>query len=298
MYMMGAVSAYGKFYVPGYDGVVYAYDADTGETVWQFGPIDAGLETPYGVYPFFGGLVAADGKILAYNGEHSADSPLYRGERLYILNATTGKEIWSISGWCQTPCPANGIILTPNGYDNRIYCIGKGPSKTTVQAPLTQITMGDTVTITGTVTDQSPGAAGTAAIADESMTQWMEYLYQQKPMPTNATGVTVYIDVLDANGNYRNIGTATSDVSGSFGFVWEPDIPGKFTVVARFAGSESYGSSYAETFFNVVEAPAEPAPEPEPQPSAADLYFLPMSIGMIVAIIVAAIAIILVLRKR
>jgi len=48
------------------------------------------------------------------------------------------------------------------------------------------------------------------------MTEWMEYLYQQQPMPTNATGVPVSIDVIDANGNYRNIGTATSDTTGAF----------------------------------------------------------------------------------
>ncbi|MCW4046373.1 MAG: PQQ-binding-like beta-propeller repeat protein [Candidatus Bathyarchaeota archaeon] len=298
MYMMGGLCAYGKFYVPAYDGMVIAYDAATGDTAWTFGPVSAGLETPYGVYPFYGGLVAADGKIIAYNGEHSADSPLYRGERMYVLNATTGEEIWSISGWDQTPCAANGIILTPNGYDGKIYCFGKGPSKTTVQAPLTQVTMGETVTITGTVTDESPGAAGTPAVADECMSQWMEYLYMQKPMPTNATGVTVYIDVLDANNNYRNIGTATSDVNGFYSFVWKPDIPGKFTVIARFAGSESYGSSYAEAAFNVVDAPAA-TPEPTPTPaSMADLYFMPMSIGMIVAIIVVGALIILMLRKR
>ncbi len=34
-------------------------------------------------------------------------------------------------------------------------------------------------------------------------------------MPTNATGVPVNIDAIDANGNYRNIGTATSDTTGA-----------------------------------------------------------------------------------
>jgi outer membrane protein assembly factor BamB len=298
MFMMGILAAYGKFYVPGYDGMVYAYDAQTGKTVWTFGPIYAGLETPYGNYPFFGGLVAADGKVIAYNGEHSADSPLYRGERMYVLNATTGKEIWSIDGWCQTPCPANSIILTPNGYDGKIYCFGKGPSKTTVQAPMTQVTLGENLMITGTVTDQSPGAKDTAAISDESMTDWMEYLYMQKSIPANATGVPVSINVIDANGNFRNIGTTTSDTSGTFGYTWKPDIPGQYKVIATFAGSESYGSSYAETYFTVVEAPAA-SPTPTPTPvSVAEQYFVPMSIGMIVAIIVVGAVIVLMLRKR
>ena len=30
----------------------------------------------------------------------------------------------------------------------------------------------------------------------------MEYIYHKQPMPTNAKGVTVNIDVIDANGNY------------------------------------------------------------------------------------------------
>ena len=45
--------------------------------------------------------------------------------------------------------------------------------------------------ISGTVTDQSPGAKDTPAIADECMGEWMEYLYLQQEMSSNAIGVTV-----------------------------------------------------------------------------------------------------------
>ena len=116
--------------------------------------------------------------------------------------------------------------------------------------------------------------------------------------PADANGVEVVLDVLDSNGNYRNIGTTTSDANGFYSFAWEPDIPGKYTVTARFAGSKSYYGSYAETAFVVDEAPeATPAPTPEPA-SAADLYFLPMSIATIIAIIVVAILVVLLFRKR
>jgi len=307
MYLMGVLYAYGNFYVPGYDGLVVAYDADTGDEVWTFGPIYAGLETPYGVYPFYGGLVAADGKVIAYQGEHSADAPLYRGERMYVLNATTGDEIWSISGWCQMPCAANGIILTPNGYDGQLYCFGKGPSTTTVTIQTDVITEGSSVVIQGSVLDVSAGTqqtsiaarfpTGVAAVSDASMSEWMEYVYQQKTCPSNATGVTVSLDVIDANGNFRNIGTAKTDISGQFGFAWEPDIPGLYTVIATFPGSEAYGSSYAETYFNVMEVEATPEPTPAPQ-SAADLYFVPAVIGLLVAIIVVGALVMLMLRKR
>ena len=78
------------------------------------------------------------------------------------------------------------------------------------------------------------------------MTQWMEYVYMQKPKPTDVTGVTVSIDVIDANGNQRTIGTTTSDSSGAFSYAWTPDIEGKYTVIASFTGSESYWPSSAE----------------------------------------------------
>ncbi len=77
--------------------------------------------------------------------------------------------------------------------------------------------------------DVSPGAKqsaveknfpnGLPCVSDDSMSKRMEYVYQQQLMPTNTTGVTVSIDVLDANNNYRNIGTATSDDHGFFSFV-------------------------------------------------------------------------------
>jgi len=93
----------------------------------------------------------------------------------------------------------------------------------------------------------------------------MEYLHRDQQLPTNATGVEVTIDVIDANGNYRNIGTATSDTSGFYSLMWEPDILGKYTVIATFAGSESYYASWSETAFGVTAAPSPAVPiEPEP----------------------------------
>src|SRR3989337_4055466 len=128
-----------------------------------------------------------------------------------------------------------------------MYAFGKGETATTVSIQQDVIANGASVLIKGTVTDQSSGAKDTPAIADASMGPWMEYVYMQKPLPTNATGVTVFIDVLDSNGNYRNIGTTTSDLSGFFSFTWDPDIPGKCTVVATFGGTKSYYGSYSET---------------------------------------------------
>ena len=74
----------------------------------------------------------------------------------------------------------------------------------------------------------------------------MEAAYEQQPLPTNLTGVPVNIYVLDSNSNYRQIGTTTSDASGTFSYTWKPDIPGDFTVYAVFAGSNGYWPSSAD----------------------------------------------------
>ena len=130
------------------------------------------------------------------------------------------------------------------------------------------------------------------------MGDWMGYIYQQKPFPEDFEGVPVSIDVIDSNENYRTIGTATTDGSGAFTFTWVPDIPGDYTVIAKFAGTNSYWPSYSETSFTVEEQPIGTAP-PTPTPaSAADLYFVPMSIGTIVAIIVVGLLLFLLLRRR
>jgi outer membrane protein assembly factor BamB len=296
-----ATAAYGNFYASAFDGMIHAYNIKTGEHLWDFWTGDAGFETAYGTWPFCGwggALTVADGKIYQSTGEHSADVPLWRGGGLYCVNATTGDLMWKIKGWYYTPVIADGYMVAGNGADNRIYCFGKGQTATTVSASPKVSVHGNSVLIEGTVLDESPGAAGTAAIADEYQTPWMEYLYMQKPYPSNATGVEVTLDVLDSNGNYRNIGTATSNANGFYSFAWEPDIPGKYTVIATFAGSESYWSSVAETAFNVEEAPqATPPPTPVPA-SAADLYFVPATIGIIIAIIIVGLVIVLMLRKR
>jgi hypothetical protein len=126
----------------------------------------------------------------------------------------------------------------------------------------------------------------------------MSYVYMQKSRPRDATGVPVTIDVVDANGNFRNIGSTTSDSNGFFSLEWQPDIPGKYTVIASFAGSKSYWPSYAETAFTANPAPEQPAePEPAP-PSIADQYFLPAIGGVIAAIAVVGAVVVLLLRKR
>jgi hypothetical protein len=202
---------------------------------------------------------------------------------------------------------AEGYLLGYNAYDSQIYCFGKGPSATTVTAPDVGVTLGNSIMIKGTVSDISAGTMGdqasrfpngVPAVSDESMSAWMEYVYMQKAEPANATGIEVKIDVIDSNGNYRNIGSATSDTSGSYSLKWTPDIPGRYTVIATFAGSDSYYGSHAETAFSVDEVAATPEPT-QPPASLADMYFVPAVIGIIIAIAVVGVVLaLLLLRKR
>ena len=202
----------------------------------------------------------------------------------------------------RAPAISDGILTVINSYDNQIYTIGKGPTKTIVTAPNTAMTFGQSLVIGGSVTDQTSGPNSklkdTPAISDESMSEWMEYMYMQKPMPTNAIGVPVTLDVVDANGNYRNIGTTTTDTNGNFGFNWVPDIPGTYKVIATFPGSNSYGASSSTTYVNVQEA-ANVTAQPTPTAiSLADQYFLPAIAGLFIAIMIVIALMLLILRKR
>ena len=127
----------------------------------------------------------------------------------------------------------------------------------------------------------------------------MQYIHLQLPKPNNATGVKVDITALDPNGNLINIGTATSDKNGAFGFTWTPEVPGLYKIIASFAGTNSYGSSSATTYLSAID---EPVSTPQPTTEAvsiADNYFLPAVAGIIIAIaIVGAILASLMLRKE
>ncbi|MBT0160362.1 PQQ-binding-like beta-propeller repeat protein [Candidatus Bathyarchaeota archaeon A05DMB-2] len=305
--------AMGNLYVTGYGGIVYCYSMKNGTLLWTYGnggpgnSTSSGDETPWGRYPTHAAAVA-DGILYTMSGEHSPNTPLYKGYRARAINATTGQEIWTLLDWSASGLGtsvapvaiADGYMVFLNAYDGQLYCVGKGPSAMTVTAPDVSIELGRSLVIRGTVTDESPGSKikGTAAISDESMTAWMEYMFMQQPRPANATGVPVTISVIDSNNNVRTIGQVTSDTSGKFSLQWTPDIPGNYTVIATFAGSNSYWPSSAETFFAVDPAPqATPTPTPPPQ-SAADLYFVPAVIGIIIAIVVVGAVIILMQRKR
>jgi hypothetical protein len=114
----------------------------------------------------------------------------------------------------------------------------------------------------------------------------MEYLYMQKPCPADVTGVPVKLEAFGEDGSYVDIGTVTSDAYGNFKSAWTPPDEGLYTIMATFAGSDSYWSSYAGTGISVGPSPA--APEPVEIPAYPD--YTPLFAGIaaigIVAIII------------
>jgi outer membrane protein assembly factor BamB len=307
--------ANGILYLGTVAGQLQAVDVTNGKILWTYNNTQPYTELMWGgdKWPIEFGFIS-DGKIYLWHTEHSGNSPLPRGAPFVCLNATTGDVIFRVDGllrftvWGGDPMIADSTILSFNTYDNRIYALGKGPSATTLTAPSISVPAGSQVVLSGTVTDVAAGTQefarttrfpyGVPAVSDESMGEWMKYVYQQFPRPTTTTGVPVTLSVVDANGNYREIGTTTTSSDGFFSFNWTPDIEGKYNVYASFTGSKSFYPSHAEAAFVIESAASTPAPTAEPVQSTADMYFVPAIAGLFVFVAIIGVVIILVLRKR
>ena len=310
---MGTVVVYNNQFIDtgGYGGVVTAYNAQTGAFLWNFTAPSVGQgETPYQYTPTYFGCLSGDGQLYLYSNEHSVNNPIRRDAMIWDINATTGKEIWQETCWPSgAPILGDGDLLVLDDHDNQIYNYGKGPSATTVQAPMSGVVNGQSFVISGTVMDTSAGTTqtsiatrfpnGVPAVSDASENAWMEYVYHQASAPTNATGVTVTVDAMDPNNNLVPLGIATSDASGFFTLKYTPTISGLYTVIANFGGSNSNYPSYSETSFVVNDQAATAAPTPTSGPtSMVDQYFLPAVAAIIIILIVGIALIMLMLRKR
>jgi len=320
-YFMGGPSgengmiAYGKLYLGTLAGVLQAIDVKTGELLWEYTMTQPYTELMWGGsnWPIEFAFIT-DGKVYLLHSEHSGNTPLPRGAPFVCLNATTGDVVFRVDGlfrftvWGGDPMIADSTAVIFSTYDNSIYAVGKGPSATTVTAPDTVQPLGKSVLVKGMVTDASPGTNdavvkmrfpnGVPAVSDESVGEWMKYVYIQFPRPANATGVEVVIEVLDPNNNYYEVARATSDASGYFGCEFTPEVPGLYKIIASFEGSKAYYGSFAETFITVEEVPqSTPPPTPTPAPMT-DMYIMGSTAGIIVAIVVVGLLLVLLLRKR
>ena len=271
----GQANAYGNIYYGQYDGVV-AYSWATGQVTWHFEAPCLPFETPYltnGVgnpsnstqgYSFFSQGIVADGKCYFYSVEHSPTAPLSRGWSLFCINATTGAEIWSTIGPMIPGVVSDGYLTATNYYDNYMYVFGMGQSSLSVTAPVDQITVGQTVTVTGKILDNSPASSQTAeyapgtvpCVSDACMGEWESYLFQQAPLPTNLTGVPITISVVGPNCVETPVNTVTSDpLTGAYGSAWTPTTAGTYTIYAeacrqlliQLLDSRNSRSSYSST---------------------------------------------------
>ena len=306
---------YGRLYSACYGGILYCYNTSNGDLLYTYGNGGPGNSTNiefqqvWGRTPLWmGGIVG--GKIYMMTQEHSPNTPLYKEDLVRCVDLLTGKEVWTIAGYVgqflavNSMLHANNFTVYLNSYDEQVYALAKGPSATTISAN-SSVVQGNKIMIKGTVLDICAGTKqqeqaarfpnGVAAVSDEDVSTWMEYVYMHRPRP-DVTGVDVTLTAVGPDGSSQQIGTATSDSYGFYNFVYEPQAVGDYTVKADFAGSEAYYPSNAQTTFTVAAAPEPPAIEPE-QPPITDTYILISAAGIIIAIAIITAIIAFIIRR-
>jgi hypothetical protein len=295
-----------------YDGVV-AYNWENGKISWQYKydslypyeEVYSESATGENTYPWFTGTSRiADGVLYAYNDEHSISEPIPRGYKLHAINITTGKGIWNITGRMSPGAVADGYLTGSNMYDGYMYVFGRGKTSTTVTAPNTVIPKGTGVVITGTVLDLSTAQPGTPCVSKDSMSTQMEYLHMQRPIDgldhnIQMTGVPVTLTAIDSTGAVIDIGTVTTSAYyGTFSKTWVPPAEGDYKIIASFAADDSYGSSGASTAISVGPAPQQINIPEQITPIDYTMTIIGGVIAVIIAVVIAAVAIILIGRKR
>jgi len=294
---------------------VIAYDLETGNKKWTYNAVDSYNEILWGNnWALLFSCFTPDHKILLFTMEHSPIDPKPRGGPTICIDADTGEELWKTNmygtRWGGPNLLGDSIYVAYNSYDDSIYAIGKGPSETSVTASPKVSTKGASVILEGKVTDLSAGTQGSVisarfpqgvpAVSDESMSEWMEYVYMQHERPTDATGVDVFIKIQDPNGDWQSA-TVTTDMNGEFSYMWCPGVVGEYHVTAMFEGTNSYYASEATTTFGVDAAQATSEPQEvdlsslEEGQSNLTMYIL---VVLVISILALIIAVILLLKAR
>jgi hypothetical protein len=285
-----------NLYLGSPDGTITALRLSDGHKVWQTAPMNS-TEYTSNAIPYWEGIKEAGGKLYVRAGPPHAYAidPFSRFAVMLCINATTGETIFTLNGGVYPGALSGGYLTCYNQYEGNSYVLGKGQTSTSITAPLTSITAGTGLTIQGSVLDQSPAQPGTPAVADSSMSEWMDYLHMQNASllnnPPKPAGVSVTLSALDPNGNTIPIGTTTTDSAGNYGISFAPTISGMYTITAEFTGSNSYWPSSSETKLTVIDAPESSTAPPLSANPPFELYIIGSTIAIIVAIAVAVLLI-------
>ena len=302
---------YNNLYLMFPDGTMAALSLATGDTVWRSEPIPS-TEYPNNAVPFVCGMVMVGGNIYGYAGYsilYQID-PMPRFGMMVCVDAATGNIKYTLNGGVYPMGAANGYVIADGLYDENIYCIGKGPTKTTVSAPDIAVPKGTAITIKGSVLDMSPISEdytsqvrfpnGVPAVADEDMSEFMDYLCMQNSTllnnPPTPDGVPVDLFVVKPDGAEEWITTVNSDSDGIYSYMYVPPAEGSYKVVAKFAGSESYWPSMAKTTFGVTPAASAGGSLEAEQPLISTE--LTIAIAIIAVAIIVAVAYLAFRRRK
>ena len=265
-----SIIAYGKYYSSSVGGILYCFDATNGELLWTYEVTDKYNESYHGENWWIRTQFITDGKIYLSHATHSNQIPIARGAPFLCLDAETGDLIWEIDGafrtshWGGGTMIGDGIIVSHDVYDQQIYAIGKGPSTMTVSVSSPIATAGSPVLVSGTVMDISPGTEsdnlrmrfpnGVPAVGDESMSDWMLYLYKHFAQPMHVKGIDITVYAYNGD-EVIPIGTTESDARGRFSITWTPPSEGEYDIWAYFEGTAAYYGSDAKAEMAVFTAP-------------------------------------------
>ena len=162
-------------------GIISCFNATTGQFLWNItAPAIGYLETQGSTFTptelqFFVDDAGTGHTYLYVDGSTGwagQTVPIRRDSALLCIDCDTGKLVWRFEaypnpeGSCKVVLSDSRIIYL-DAHDDNIYELGKGPSATTVSAPQTDPLLGSSVTIIGTVTDQTTtGRINTAGSTD------------------------------------------------------------------------------------------------------------------------------------
>ena len=136
------------------------------------------------------------------------------------------------------------------------------------------------------------------------MSEWMDYLNMQNATlqnsPPTPQGVPVTLTAVDPNNNTITIGTTTTNGAGNYAYKFVPNTTGIYTIIATFAGTNSYWPSTAQTSLLITAAAAATSTSTTTTTSSgvSTNTVVISVIAIIIVIIIASAAIILLQRKR